>query len=79
MSKIHPLAKEIRLEIRYHDEIGFGTCSFVDECLSDTELIAEFGWTPKGKPRTAKGALWAALRAHRDWEAYGADIRATAF
>jgi hypothetical protein len=67
--------REIVRRIRAHATIGRGTCSVIDECYSDDELIAEFGTTFAGNPRTVTGAVRAAVSTHNSWEDRAADIR----
>lgn len=55
--------------IRSHPKIGRWTCSVIDECYSDAELIAEFGTSPTGKTLTVAGAVRKAVAAHNAWAA----------
>ena len=62
--------------IRTDHIVGRGTCSMIDECFSDAELLEAL------KEDGVKSALDArswARRLHKNHEAYGDDIRATAF
>lgn len=76
---IHPLEFEIVGAIRSHSKIGRLTCSPIDECYSDEELVKEFGFTSTGKPRTVVGAVRAAVSAHNLWVERYEDIAGTAF
>ncbi len=70
---------EIIFAIRTHPEIGRNSCSVIDECYGDEELIAMFGYTDSGAHRTPKGAVRKALAAHRlDVEMYN-EMRRSAF
>jgi hypothetical protein len=75
----HPHAAEIVEAIRSHKTIGRYTCSVIDECYSDEELIKEFGWTPAGKPRTVLGAVRDAIYAHNCWADRFNEIASTAW
>jgi hypothetical protein len=53
--------------IRSDDIVGRGSCSMVDEAMSDAEVIAEFVLGANGKPITPAGAVRKARAAHREW------------
>ena len=64
----HPLADEIVDMIRADKLVGVGSCSPVDECYTDDELVEAFGWDINGKRHiTAKGALRKARAYHNGW------------
>jgi hypothetical protein len=42
--RTHPRHAEIVAAIRSHPLIGRGTCSPIDECYTDDELVDRFGW-----------------------------------
>jgi len=65
--------------IRKDDLVGRGTCSMVDEAMTDEEVIAEFIIGADGKPLTPLGAVRKARAAHRLWVDHLEDIRGTAF
>lgn len=79
MSTVHPHADEIVEAIRDHAKVGRFTCSVIDECYSDANLIEEFGWTESGKPRTVAGAVRQAVASHNDWAGCFDDIASTAW
>jgi hypothetical protein len=53
--------------IRSDDVVGRGSCSYIDEAMSDAEVIAEFVLGANGKPVTPAGAVRKARAAHREW------------
>ena len=62
---IHPHFHAIVRAIRNDKEVGLGTCSIIDECMSDVEAVETFGWDDAAlAPRTAFKALVEARR----WE-----------
>jgi hypothetical protein len=58
--------------IRADRKVGRGTCSWIDECLSDAELAAELDKAGKRSPDAA--VKWARA-AHKVWEDIAEDIR----
>lgn len=60
----HPQAAEIVAAIRSHEIIGRGTCSPIDECYTDAELVAGFGFHYSGEMLDLAGAVAAALLSH---------------
>jgi hypothetical protein len=71
----HPLADEIVEMIRADELVGVGSCSPVDECYTDDELVEAFGWDINGKRHiTAKGALRKARAYHNAWADRFADM-----
>lgn len=58
--------------IRADTIVGRGSCSPVDECFTDDELV-EF--LRLGRKRTIKGAVAAAREYHDLWAEVGDDIR----
>lgn len=62
--------------VRADEKVGNGSCSWIDECMSDEELIA---WLDERGAKTPAAAVKAARRDHDDYEAVAADIRATAW
>lgn len=58
--------------IRNDRVVGRGTCSWIDECLTDAELAAHLDKAGKRTPKTA--VAWART-AHNVWEDVAADIR----
>lgn len=76
----HPLADEIVDMIRADKLVGVGSCSPVDECYTDDELVEAFGWDINGKRHiTAKGALRKARAYHNAWADRFDDIAGTAW
>jgi len=73
----HPRHDEIVAAIRANSLVGRGTCSPVDECFTDDELVEQFGWVPwsLGRRRSVVQATAAAKRYHRTNRAFGDDIR----
>lgn len=67
MTTTHPHAEEIVEAIRSHKTIGRWTCSPIDECYTDVELIEEFGWLANGNPRTVISAVRHAVWHHNLW------------
>jgi hypothetical protein len=78
----HPHADEIVAAIRAHEKIGRGSCSPVDECYSDDELVEAFGYAVSrtvslgvtDKPLTVRGAVNKAIWYHDLWADRMADI-----
>jgi hypothetical protein len=83
MNKIQLTDEEKRTAIieaiRGDRKIGRYTCSMVDECHSDAELIAEYGTSPTGRLRTPSAALREARSAEALYRDHFNDIAATAF
>jgi len=73
--KKHPLADEIVEMIRADRLVGVRSCSPVNECYSDDELVEAFGWDINRKRHiTAKGALRKARAYHNAWADRFADV-----
>ncbi len=70
----HPHADPIVAAIRGHDRIGRGSCSPVDECYSDDELVEAFGFGRTDKPLTVRGAVRKAIWYHDLWADRMADM-----
>lgn len=62
--------------IRNDSKVGRGTCSVIDECHSDAELVAELD---REGIRTPKQAIKWAHESHDLYHGYWDDIAATAF
>jgi hypothetical protein len=65
--------------IRSDEVVGRGTCSMVDEAMSDAEVIAEFVLGSNGKPITPAGAVRKARAAQRLWAEVMFERRAASF
>jgi len=52
--------------IRSDEVVGRFSCSFVDEAMSDDDVIKAFCIGANGKPLTMKGAVRKARAAHRE-------------
>lgn len=68
----HPHRMDIIEAIRSHSDFGRGSCSVIDECYSDNDLIDEFGfegWDDEGErqPVSVKEAVANAEIAHEIW------------
>jgi hypothetical protein len=67
----HPRHDEIVAAIRNDRLVGRGTCSVIDECYTDDELVEAFGYdrpfasTDTTRPRTPAKARTVARRVHR--------------
>ena len=53
--------------IRASKKFGEGTCSVIDECYSDEELVAQFGFNWDGKALSVKDAVASARDTHASW------------
>jgi hypothetical protein len=65
--------------IRESKKVGLGTCSDIDECWSDEELIRDFCTTPTGRTRTPQAAVRHAEYTQRVRDAVRREYEATAF
>lgn len=63
----HPRGRQIVDRIRASKRFGAGTCSVIDECYSDYELVMEFGFNWEGEALSVKEAVANARDAHDDW------------
>ena len=75
----HPHAEEAIRLIRSDPTIGEGSCSVIDECYDDEDLIEEFGWSAVDYPFRARTILLKARERHSIWKDRMDDISATAF
>lgn len=62
--------------VRADEIVGRGTCSVIDECYEDAELVALF---ERHEATTVRAAVAAARRAHKVWHAHADEIAATAW
>lgn len=63
----HPHRMDIIEAIRSHSDFGRGSCSVIDECYSDNDLIKEFGFESDGRTVSVKKAVAYAEMVHEVW------------
>jgi len=62
-----PQDQAVIAAIRADALVGSGSCSYIDECLSDAELVERFARNASGRRRLPAQALRAAQDAHKIW------------